>query len=485
MNANEYANQAESFLTKLNEEYFQQGAGLKEELELSPIYDRHHRLFELDTVRSLLDDRESRADRYLAHFGVFGFVENELRELTEQIAAAEARATVEWDGENIPHRKARVLASGESDTKRRRELERRIVATTEELNPQNSLRIARSHEAAVELRFTDYVAMSDELAGLGLSRLYEDTQRLLLHTRSAYETLLATHLATAGIAPEEATTGDFTFVRRGKKFDRLFPKADLLPALSRTLAGLGIALESQDNIELDLEDRPLKTPRAFCAPIKVPSDVRLVIRPRGGADDYLALFHEVGHAEHFAHTSAGAHFAYRCLGDNSITEAYAFVIGKLPTTPAWLREVLGLTEIADYLSLARLIDLYYLRRYAAKLTYELQLHHSHELNGMGDRYAELLGEALRVRVWPQNYLSDVDDFFYCACYLRAWMLEVQLRRRLVADFGPRWFASPEAGDYLRQLWSLGQEFTADELAQRLGYPGLQIEPLIEDLLSPM
>ena len=60
----------------------------------------------------------------------------------------------------------------------------------------------------------------------------------------------------------------------------------------------------QANVELDLEERPTKSPRAFCAPIEVPGRVVLVIQPIGGPDDWLALFHEAGHTEHFAHTSA-------------------------------------------------------------------------------------------------------------------------------------------------------------------------------------
>jgi hypothetical protein len=187
--------------------------------------------------------------------------------------------------------------------------------------------------------------------------------------------------------------------------------------------------------------------------------------------------------EHFACTDARAPFDCRCLGDNSVTEAYAFLVGKLPTLRPWLREVLGLEDAAGYLRLARLVDLHYLRRYASKLSYELELHRSETPEGMDVRYAEVLQKALKLRAWRENYLYDVDDFFYAACYLRAWMLEVQLRRRLVGEFGERWFRRREAGRYLMDLWSVGQELNAEEVAGRLGYSGLQVEPLIEDLVS--
>jgi hypothetical protein len=48
-------------------------------------------------------------------------------------------------------------------------------------------------------------------------------------------------------------------------------------------------------------------------------------------------------------------------------------------------------------------------------------------------------------------------------YLRSWAFEAQLREFLRSEFGNAWFARREAGDLLRELWSLGQGPTADEL----------------------
>ena len=98
----------------------------------------------------------------------------------------------------------------------------------------------------------------------------------------------------------------------------------MLPALEATLRDLGIDLAAQANVHLDLEQRPAKSPRAFCAPIEVPGRVMLVIAPIGGRDDWEALFHEAGHAEHYAHhlgrpadggQAARRHGRHRGLGD--------------------------------------------------------------------------------------------------------------------------------------------------------------------------
>jgi hypothetical protein len=193
----------------------------------------------------------------------------------------------------------------------------------------------------------------------------------------------------------------------------------------------------------------------------------LVINPHGGQDDYRALFHEAGHAQHFAHTDRGLAFAQRGLGDNSVTEAYAFTLEHLVYNPAWLERHLGIADPSCYLDLARFHKHYMLRRYAAKLLYELELHGGENPRAKSKRYADLLTATLGVRHSAEDYLFDVDDGFYCARYLRAWILEAQVRRRLEREFGERWFQDRQAGSYLRTLWSWGQSHAADELARRL------------------
>ena len=66
-----------------------------------------------------------------------------------------------------------------------------------------------------------------------------------------------------------------------------------------------------------------------------------MIAPTGGRDDYGALFHEGGHAEHYANTDPGLAFEFRHLGDNSVTESFAFLLEHLIEDRDWLRSRLG------------------------------------------------------------------------------------------------------------------------------------------------
>ena len=115
----------------------------------------------------------------------------------------------------------------------------------------------------------------------------------------------------------------------------------MLLALRGTLAGLGIDLDAQGNVHLDVEERPTKSPRAFCAPIEIPDKVMLVIQPQGGPDDWYALFHEAGHTEHFAFTSPTCGWRRSALGDNAVTEGWAMLFDHLIDDRAWLSSMLS------------------------------------------------------------------------------------------------------------------------------------------------
>ncbi len=107
--------------------------------------------------------------------------------------------------------------------------------------------------------------------------------------------------------------------------------------------------------------------------------------------------------------------------------------------------------------------LYFVRRYCAKLLYEIEFFQADDPTTMQSRYFELLSDALKLPVNRESYLDDIDGSFYVIGYLRSWAFEAQLREFLRGEFGNEWFARREAGDLLRELWSLGQAPTADEL----------------------
>jgi len=474
-----YRERAESFGEELSREYYRHLAGHKRELEIEPIYETYADLFARDQVMALRDlaggaanGDEARRLRYLLHFGFDGFVGIETRAEAEELAGLEAGLQVDAGDGAVPYRAVVIEQANEVNAERRAALEEaRNELLAERLNPIYLTMLERAHAICREFGWPSYAAAYAELRGIDLEALREQTTRFLEATEDAYGPLVDGRLERAGLPKLGALRrSDMPRFFRAPELDELFPAERLVESFEATLAGLGIGLREQPNVHLDTESRPTKSPRAFCSTPRVPEEIYLVIAPHGGRDDYAALFHEGGHTEHYANTAAELDYEFRQLGDNSVTESFAFCVEHLVSDANWLRERLGVSDPEPAVEFARAFRLVMLRRYAAKLAYELELHSgSVDLARMPDRYAELLSEAVRVP-WPRaSWVADVDDGFYAACYLRAWALETHWRAALEERFGETWFASPEAGEWLRGLWRSGQRLGADELlADALG-----------------
>jgi hypothetical protein len=200
----------------------------------------------------------------------------------------------------------------------------------------------------------------------------------------------------------------------------------------------------------------------------------LVMKPQGGPDDWRALFHEAGHTEHFAHTDSALAPEERRLGDNAVTEGWAMLLEFLTTDPVWLERRLDFPRPYEFAAEGAAQLLWLVRRYCAKLLYELDFHAAEDVSALRPRYVELLTEATKVEPAGADYLGDIDSGFYASAYLRAWAFESQLRAYLRERFGNAWFSRREAGSLLRELWAEGQKPTADELLHEVSGQTLEL-----------
>jgi hypothetical protein len=467
---------ADRFIAELDEEYYLHYAGLKDRLELESIFARHPELTRLEKAQSLgLIAERSRHDRELWRFACEGYLGDLTREHAERVAELEADLTATHDGEEIPYRMLRVVMANEGDRGKRAELEKlRNDLTDEHMNPIYLDAAQRAQAAMPDLGAPDYKALYERF-GFDLEGLADQCREVLESTERLFEDA-ADRLfrARAGVSLDEAERWDVARVFRAPQWDSAFKADAMLPALEGTLSDLGIDLRSQGNVELDIEQREKKTPRAFCAPIEIPGRVVLVIQPIGGADDWRALFHEAGHMEHFANTSPDLPMEDKRLGDNAVTEGWAMLLQHLTDEPRWLQRRLDMPRPDEFAIEGATGLLYFVRRYAAKLLYELEFHTAADPTSMRPRYVELLADALKISPSSTDYLADMDGGFYVTEYLRSWAFEAQLRDYLRQKFGNDWFAGREAGGLLRELWSLGQRYSADELLEDVTGARLQM-----------
>jgi hypothetical protein len=470
-----FRERADRFIAELDEEYYLHYAGLKDTLDLKPIYERYADLTDVGQARALgqMVDGDW-GKRELWRFASEGYLSELTREQAEKIAELEASLEAEVDGETIPFRMLRPTIANEPDREKREELDKvRVSITEEHLNPLYYEGVQIVRKGVADLEAPSYTELYRTF-GFRLDELAAQCRALLDSTEQLYEEA-ADRLfrARVGVGLDEAKRWDVLRSFRAPQWDPQFPEDKMLPALEVTLSDLGVDLRAQENVELDVERRPKKSPRAFCAPIEVPGRVVLVIQPMGGADDWRALFHEAGHTEHYANTSADLSMEERRLGDVAVTEGWAMLIQHLTDDPAWLTKRLDFPRPQEFAEEGTTQLLYMVRRYCAKLLYEIDFHSAEDVTSQASRYVSLLGDALKIEPAEADYLGDIDASFYVTGYLRSWAFEAQLRTHLKERHGSDWFTDREAGSLLRELWSLGMSQSADDMLKDV--TGAEIE----------
>jgi hypothetical protein len=483
-----YSAQVEEFAAQVNEAEYRQLAGLEASMGLADIYDSHAALFTMAAIDRLQGAAAGEGDeaaqaRHLLAFAVGQHLAAAVAELTDRIAAAEASAVVVWRGEAIPYRSVWNRATEIANRAERNALASSYFDAVEAINPLRQERFEHIGETVRALGFEGVPDMVGQTAGFDPQELAAEQRSFLAASETVYYAALRRQMAEIDIEQGDGARVDLARILRGVGWDSWFPARGMLPALRRTLAGLGIELDAQPGITLDVEPRARKSPRAFCVPVRVPGDLRLVVQPHGGWDDYGAILHEAAHAEHFSHVDPSLPAAHRLLGDNSLTEGYGILFDLLVGEPAWIMEMTGMPE-ADALAFAdfhAFWNLASLRQVAASLIYELYLYGGADPDVVREQYAGMLGLTLGVRVAPAGYLAEADDQLYVARYARAAMVSGSLSAWLRARFGEAWWRSRDAGEALRRSWSRGQQWNAEDVVAHLGYDRLDWRPVLRQI----
>lgn len=535
MKLEQYRQEYASFNEHLLREFYLHHSGQKLNLELGPIYERYSELYSLDSIdllRQHLNDTSEHfqtaraALGHLLTFAINNFLEAHVETLTEQVSRQEASATVEWRGGRLTFQETAIAIANETDRALRNDIFQSRISLIQASNYLRAERLSKLHEVArriacivpvdapvvpadgpvvlasaeltppsvepdmarsgsVEHAFSyNYASLYQDLLGLDFSELERGCRTLLARTEAAYVTQLSEALRRdLDISLDQATRSDAVYFLHHSRHESRFPAAGLLDIYHATMEGLGIKTEEQHNIIIDDEPRPRKNPRAFCAPIRIPTEIRLVIRPFGGQSDYLALLHEAGHAQHYAWTSGSLPPEFKYTGDAALTETYAFLFNHLPGDPAWLSSMLGFPDNADFVRATMLAKLVTVRRYAAKFIYERELHYNGDLQNASSRYAELQTDATKFETGDAEFLFDLDDGFYSAGYLRAWAFEVELREHIKSRFGRNWWTNRKAGYFLKEIWETGERHTADEMASLIGIGPINFDCLIDEFTN--
>ena len=468
-------------------------SGRSRTLDLDPIDDRFPELCSGEWSEAARGESEGafgadaregarRLARALEEIAISARVRPRERELREREAAQIAR--VAGEEQRVFSWQSRL--GSEPEALRRHQIQDAIDAAAGELN---SLREELFRER-LELRNVQGYATPRAWAEAQHPDLDYDlwgrhASEFLLATEAAYRDQLRRSLSGIGVDPSAAGRGDAARLSRLGEFDALFPAQRMRECLDFTLDGMGLRLDRVPAIRIDATARPGKNPRASCIAPKVPEEVWILLAPRGGVDDYETFFHEAGHALHHAFTSPELPVERRRLVEPALTESFAFLLHYRISDPAWMSEGPAADHSEAFAAALRLRKLALLRRYTAKIRYELELNAlgaDESCRSLSELYASELSEATGFGYRSESYLQDTDPDFYSVDYFRAWCLEVQLAEALRERFGRRFWKERRAGDLLKELWNTGGSYTAAQLARELGLGEIDPAPLIADLL---
>jgi hypothetical protein len=491
----DYESSLQRYLAERAEEGRAVRVGEKEVSERAEIVARYAELFTREQLAALREaeseapDGDERERLYrLRKTCEAGLISAELAEREDALENAVLAARVEFKGEQLPLRTAQAQLAVLSGYEDRDELGRLASDVSATFNGErlDVLRAGEKLEADVS-GIADAVERNEEEKGISIRELERALASASKAVTEVYEQLKGRWLdRLLGPEHEEVpSSSHVAYLRRLSPLEAIYTKEQAVPICMDTLSRLGFDLENEPNIKLDLDDRPQKSPRACVIPADPPRVVHLITRAQGGLHDYQAFLHEAGHALHYAGCDPSLPYTFRNISrDHGLTEIYSYIVEAISRQPGWHARYFGLSdkEAAQNAEATVFMEALLFRRYAAKLAFELEFWGRFAEDGGSDAgYAERLTAATGMEYRREGYLADMDAGFYSADYLRAWIRAAQLRTYLEREVGEEWWASPQTGDHLRELFREGTKPSSEEIAGRLGFEPLDTGPLRTEL----
>jgi len=392
MQLSAYRSRAQEYATALNGAHHRHFSGLDGDWDPEAIHKAHAGCLDLLTIEELGNEAMTgnAGARRLWAFAV-----------RSRLRAAAAG----YDAERTRREAASPLATltaalvAEPDVRRRLDLEeQRLIVVVDQLTAPAGVALQRVREEVRRIGWPSARALWSAMTGVDIGRLARDAEQLLREEEPPP-------------LDGAVTRADGPRWHRAAWADPWFPADALLPLLRDALARRGIDPDAP-GFAIDAQDRPGKSPRAFCAAVHVPDEIHLVVRPGGGIQDAEALLHEAGHALLLAARDRDWRFEERHLVPAHVCEAAAFNFEhELPDH--------GEARIRQHLDAARALRR---RRQAARFLHELDLLDHGPVQELRERYARRMARATGLD-WPgAPWLVDADPLLTAADYVRAEQL---------------------------------------------------------------
>lgn len=125
--------------------------------------------------------------------------------------------------------------------------------------------------------------------------------------------------------------------------DAYYKDKDVNELATKFYAGIGLPADFI-LADSDLYEREGKNPHAFSTDIDRQGDVRILCNLKNNEYWMETILHELGHAVYDKHHGRGVPYILREPAHIFTTEAVAMFFGRLSRNPAWMQQMLGLTD---------------------------------------------------------------------------------------------------------------------------------------------
>ncbi|MDI7269042.1 MAG: hypothetical protein QME96_13720, partial [Myxococcota bacterium] len=387
--------------------------------------------------------------------------------LQDEIDAAMVAFRPAVGGERVTRARVAIVLRTDPDRSRRREafLSRAEASATLAAGVRGLLRV--SNEMHRQMGYRDTVEGRLDQSGLSPDEVAAWLGAIEEATRGPYREMLDVARLEMGVERVEAWDVDFRLERAGAATAAAFPKAEAVPRLLASARALGF---DPDALPITIEDANLAN-AGWNIPVRIPSDVRLVLNPTDGFQFHATLFHEYGHALHEASIDQSIG-TFRSDRPGQFGEGMAGILERLPGDPEWQRRMAGLTgeSIARAAQTERLRRIWRLRGIIARS----RLHHAAFADPDGDLdAAEAESWKTVLMLEPPERPLWADDMFlaqpqvYMQNYVIGEMIAAQAWETLRERFGDGACADPRVGPFLREaFYRHGQAVEWRDLIER-------------------
>ncbi|MCL5278422.1 MAG: M2 family metallopeptidase [Planctomycetes bacterium] len=236
----------------------------------------------------------------------------------------------------------------------------------------------------------------------------------------------------------------------------------------------------------DLYEKEGKNPHAFCTHIDREGDVRILCNLKNNEYWMETILHELGHGVYDKYLDYSTPYLLRSPAHSFTTEAMAMFFGRLSRNPAWMQQMLGLSDAqraeiekvgAKYAQLKQLI----FARWDMVMYYFEKALYANPDQDLTKLWWDLVEKYQLVKRPPNRTNPDWAakiHFAVAACYYHNYMLGELLASQwhhtlvakvlaLKADQGVSYVGQKKAGQYLREkVFEAGDLYPWNEMIKR-------------------